>query len=139
MDLGVDIRIPERYIPDMGQRLRIYKRVSSAPDERKLQEIRDELLDRYGPVPESVENLLEYARLRREAVALRVLSIDRHRKFVHIKFDPGAHVNAETLIEFVKTEPETSFLPTGVLKVKPTSSGGRELLVEVRNLLMRLR
>jgi transcription-repair coupling factor (superfamily II helicase) len=138
MDLGVDVRIPEEYISDMGQRLRIYKRVSSAPDERKLQEIRDELLDRYGPAPESVENLLEYARLRREAVTMRVLSIDRQREFVHIKFDPGAHLKPEKLIELVAAEPQTSFSPTGILKVK-LSGRGRQLLAEVRNLLMRLR
>ncbi|MBI3951484.1 MAG: transcription-repair coupling factor, partial [Acidobacteria bacterium] len=138
IDLNVNIRIPEEYVPDMGQRLRVYKRISSAPDERRLQEICDELLDRYGPIPEPVENLLGYARLRREAVVLRVLSMSRQRESVHIKFDPQARVDLEKVIAFVSEQTQASFSPIGVLSFKPAASGGRALLAELKTCLMKL-
>src|SRR5712691_5760651 len=64
LNLGVDVAIPEDYIQDMGQRLRTYKRVSSARDEETLSSIRRETQDRYGRIPASVEELFAYARLR---------------------------------------------------------------------------
>jgi transcription-repair coupling factor (superfamily II helicase) len=138
IDLNVNIRIPEEYVPDMGQRLRLYKRLSSALDERRLQDIRDELLDRYGPIPDSVENLMEYMRLRREVVVQRVLSISRQRAVVHVKFDPQARVDIEKIIAFVNEATQASFSPQGVLSFKPAASGGRELLVELKTCLMKL-
>src|SRR2546425_3260994 len=64
INLGVDVAIPEDYVSDMGQRLRTYKRVSSARDEETLSNIGEEIRDRYGRLPESVEQLFGYARLR---------------------------------------------------------------------------
>ena len=58
LNLGVDVAIPEDYISDMGQRLRTYKRVSSARDEETLASIRTETEDRYGRIPESVDSCL---------------------------------------------------------------------------------
>jgi transcription-repair coupling factor (superfamily II helicase) len=58
LNLGVDVAIPDDYISDMGQRLRTYKRVSSARDDATLNAIRNETSDRYGRIPISVERLL---------------------------------------------------------------------------------
>ena len=58
INLGVDVAIPDEYISDMGQRLRTYKRVSSSRDEDTLTNIRRETQDRYGRLPESVEQLI---------------------------------------------------------------------------------
>src|SRR5437660_5155708 len=72
INLGVDVAIPESYIADMGQRLRSYKRVSSARDEEALSSIRAETEDRYGRIPEPVENLFDYARLRQAAETVEI-------------------------------------------------------------------
>src|SRR5215468_4513734 len=77
VNLGVDIRIPEDYIYDMSQRLRTYKRISSAESEEELTDIHAEIEDRYGPMSATIENLFQYARLRREASSLEIISIDR--------------------------------------------------------------
>src|SRR5438045_8130599 len=73
INLGVDVSIPEDYVSDMGQRLRAYKRVSSARDEESLAAIRAETEDRYGRIPESVESLFDYARLRKAAEMVGVI------------------------------------------------------------------
>src|SRR5216110_3046918 len=86
INLGVDVAIPDDFIEDMGQRLRTYKRVSSARDEETLSSIRLESQDRYGRLPESVEQLFGYALLRRFAENLAVLSIDKTTDGVALKF-----------------------------------------------------
>jgi len=58
------IIIPESYIYDPFERMRFYRRIASATEESELIGIRDELVDRFGKLPESVENLLKYAALR---------------------------------------------------------------------------
>src|SRR5262245_10453216 len=75
LNLGVDTRIPEEYVYDMSQRLRTYKRIASARSDEELWRIHEEVADRYGRLPESVENLFTYARVRREAEQLGIVSI----------------------------------------------------------------
>ena len=67
LNLGVDTRIPDEYISDMSQRLRTYKRIASSRTDEELARIKDEIADRYGRLPESVENLFLYSRTRRES------------------------------------------------------------------------
>lgn len=117
INIGVDVRIPEDYISDMGQRLRSYKRISSAT-EAELPGIYAELEDRYGRRPPSVDNLFNYARLRAYATKLGVVSIDREGPQIAIKWSEKARIDAEKLINFVSSNKEASFSPSGVLKVK---------------------
>jgi transcription-repair coupling factor (superfamily II helicase) len=138
VNVRADIRIPEEYVPDMGQRLRLYKRISSTKDEKRLAEIRDELLDRFGQLPPSVENLLDYSLLRNEAAALRVQSIDHNRDQCAIKFDANAQVNPEKLVALTTSRENVSLSPDGVLSLQVTSESG-EMLKELRNLLLELR
>jgi transcription-repair coupling factor (superfamily II helicase) len=129
LNLGVDVAIPEDYIQDMGQRLRTYKRVSSARDEASLQEIRAETEDRYGRVPVSVERLFSYARLRRLAEDIDMVSVDRTPDGIAMKFSEKARVSPEKLAEFVARHPGSVFTPNGVLRL----TLGDEALDDVLN------
>ncbi|MFP5263484.1 MAG: transcription-repair coupling factor [Blastocatellia bacterium] len=137
INLGVDIRIPEDYIYDMSQRLRTYKRVSSAESEEELADVHAEISDRYGPIPETIENLFEFARLRREASRLGVVSVDREGDRLAVKFSEQAKVNPDKLISLVSSGAAT-FTPSGVLKVALKSQEDAALFAEVRDLLNRL-
>jgi transcription-repair coupling factor (superfamily II helicase) len=117
INLGVDVAIPDEYINDMGQRLRTYKRVSSARDEETLSSIRNETRDRYGRLPESVEQLFGYALLRRLAEDLGVLSIDKTPDGLALKFSEKARISPEKLTAFVNAREGRAFSPTGVLKL----------------------
>ena len=57
LNLGISLRVDESYIPEENQRLRIYKKIAGAQDEATLTDVRAELEDRYGPLPESVPTL----------------------------------------------------------------------------------
>jgi transcription-repair coupling factor (superfamily II helicase) len=138
INLGVSIRIPEEYIYDASQRLRTYKRISSADSEEELADIHAEIADRYGPITETVENLFEYARLRREASRLGVVSIDREGDRLAVKFSERAKVDPDKLIAMVSAG-AASFTPAGVLKLKLASQDDAAVFEEVRQLLDQLR
>ena len=135
INLGVDVAIPDDYINDMGQRLRTYKRVSSARDEETLAAIRNETRDRYGRLPESVEQLFGYALLRRVAEDLGVLSIDRTPEGAALKFSEKARISPEKLMEFVNEREGRVFTPTGVLKLNLDDDEQDNLLDTVRGAL----
>jgi transcription-repair coupling factor (superfamily II helicase) len=140
INLRVDVSIPEDYIADMGQRLRVYKRISSARDEETLQAIRTETEDRYGRLPESVESLFEYARLRRTAEELGVVSIDRTSDGVAIKMTGKARVSPEKLLALVGERKEgANFSPSGILRLTLNENELEHLLTSVRQLLLKIR
>jgi transcription-repair coupling factor (superfamily II helicase) len=138
INLGVDIRIPEDYIYDMSQRLRTYKRVSSAESEAELADVHAEIADRYGPIAETVENLFEYSRLRREASRLGILSIDREGDRLAVKFSEAAKIDPDKLIALVSAG-VASFTPSGVLRIQLAAADDAAIFAEVRALLDRLR
>jgi transcription-repair coupling factor (superfamily II helicase) len=118
LNLGVDTRIPEDYVNDMSQRLRSYKRIASAKSDEELGRIHEEVADRYGRLPDSVENLFKYARVRREAEQLGIVSIDRVGEALAIKVGEKTRIEPQRLLQFMARNNSASFSPSGVLKLK---------------------
>jgi len=139
INLGVNVAIPEDYIQDMGQRLRTYKRVSSSRDEETLAGIRRETEDRYGRVPRSVEDLFAYARLRRLAEEIGVISIDKTADGIAIKFNENARIAPEKLAEFISRDGQSSFTPGGVLRMSLDDDQEDNELEVARATLLELR
>ena len=121
INVGVDVSIPKDYISDTSQRLRTYKRISSAGSEAELAAIHDEVLDRYGRLPEPVENLFEYGRLRRLAEEMLVVSIDRAKDGLAIKMSENVRISPEKLMVFLSDNEGASFSPSGILRVNSDS------------------
>jgi len=139
INLGVDVAIPEDYIQDMGQRLRTYKRVSSARDEETLRAIMAETQDRYGRVPSSVNRLFEYARLRKLAEETGVVSIDRTHTGLAIKLSEKARVAPDKLMALIARREGTTFTPSGVLKVDLSEEERDDVLETARGVLLEIR
>ncbi|MBO0724056.1 MAG: transcription-repair coupling factor [Blastocatellia bacterium] len=123
LNLGIDTRIPDDYIADMSQRLRTYKRIASARSDEELNRISEEVADRYGRAPAPVENLFSYARARREAERLGIMSVDRVGESLAIKLGEKARVEPESLLKLLGENKSASFSPTGVLKIKLDGAG----------------
>ena len=139
LNLGVDVAIPEEYISDMGQRLRTYKRVSSARDQVTLTSIRTETEDRYGRIPASVDRLFAYARLRKLSEDLGIVSIDKTPDGVAIKFNEKARISPEKLGEYITSHEGAVFTPNGVLRLVLTEDEQDNVLEVARDVLLRLR
>ena len=116
INLGVDVSIPKDYINETSQRLRTYKRISSAESEDEITRIHAEIEDRYGRIPRSVENLFAYARLRKLAERMAIVSVDRTADGVAIKLGGSAKVDPERLLTFVNENEGSSFSPSGILR-----------------------
>ena len=82
VSLGISIRIDDSYIPEENQRLRMYKRVAGAQSQAELNEVRDELQDRYGAIPETVLNLLAAGEIRLLCEQLGIATLERKRTAV---------------------------------------------------------
>lgn len=139
INLGVNVAIPEDYIQDMGQRLRTYKRVSSARDEGTLDDIRRETEDRYGRLPLPVDELFAYARLRRLAEEVGVISIDKTAGGMAIKFAEKARISPDKLRVLVSTKQGATFTPSGVLRMDLTDDEADSVLRVAREALLELR
>ncbi len=117
LNLSLDIRIPTDYIADENQRLRAYRRIAATHDADERELIAKELEDRYGPVPEAVQNLLEYAALKSAAEELGIERIDRRHGALQIKFHEQTRVDPVKLMNLVSRTRGAQFTPAGVLQV----------------------
>src|SRR5438046_391030 len=126
VNLGVDLKIDEGYIPDMNQRLMVYRKVAGTRTEKELEATLDEIADRYGPPTDSVLNLAEYGRIRIMADRLGVDTIDREGRLVVIRFRPQAKMDPLRLVKVVHEWPGAVLVPPVSLKLDLDATGTRD-------------
>ena len=137
INLGLDIRIPEQYIPNENLRLRTYKRIAGITNEKERDEVNNELTDRFGAPHSSVGNLLDYALLKGLAESLLISSIERRANEVAIKFHPETPLSPENLVKFIRSQKEGLRLdPSGTLWMRLDRRG--RVAESVRNVLLPL-
>jgi transcription-repair coupling factor (superfamily II helicase) len=86
IDIPVDAYLPDDYVPEEPQKLELYRRLGRVATQRELDAIRDEMLDRYGPLPASASRLLDVARLRLAAESVGITSVSREGPQLVIRF-----------------------------------------------------
>ncbi|MGH9406509.1 MAG: transcription-repair coupling factor [Terriglobia bacterium] len=118
INLGVDIRIPDQYIPDEGQRLRMYKRISGVAGSDGRAELESELADRFGSLPASVRTLLDYAMLKNRAERMLIQSVDRKLDDVWIRFHSETPVEPDQLTRLVRRRRDAILRPDGSLRFR---------------------
>jgi transcription-repair coupling factor (superfamily II helicase) len=89
IDVPVDAYLPSEYVPEEPQKLELYRRLGRVVTDDGLEEIRAELLDRYGAVPPPVERLLEVSRLRYRAEEGGILSVAHESGQLVFRFGPA--------------------------------------------------
>ena len=105
--------IPDSYLPNVNTRLILYKRIAAAQNEAELKEIQLEMIDRFGLLEKSTDNLFTIAELRLKARLLGIIRIDMRPDKGIIDFSSSTKVRAESLIERIKNEPEIWKLTSG--------------------------
>jgi transcription-repair coupling factor (superfamily II helicase) len=127
VNLRVDLRIGADYVPDMNQRLMLYRKVAAARRDEEIDRVLEEAADRYGPLPDSVLNLADYGRIRVMADQLGIDTIDREGRTVVIKFRPQAKVDPVHLVSLVRQRSDLTLVPPAALKLNLDGSGGQGL------------
>jgi transcription-repair coupling factor (superfamily II helicase) len=100
--LPVAARLPEAYVAVVSQRLVLYKRLAICRDDADVDRIRDELLDRFGPLPAETENLLEIIRLKILARRLGVVAVDVARGEIVLTAGENTNVDPQRLLNLLK-------------------------------------
>lgn len=90
VDVPVNVYIPASYIADESQRILFYKKMAAVRQNKDVDEIEHELRDRFGPLPEVVQNALWLLRLRLQAARIGVAEVKADKKWANIRF--ASHV-----------------------------------------------
>ncbi|ACO34679.1 MULTISPECIES: transcription-repair coupling factor [Acidobacterium] len=137
LSLGIPLRIDDSYIPEENQRLRMYKHIAGAQDERAIAGIRAELVDRYGALPTGVRHLLDAAELRIACEHMGVAQVDRKRDQIHLKFTEKASIDPGILMKLVSKNAKrgAQFTPQGVLRFPLSGTDPESIFTELRVLL----
>jgi transcription-repair coupling factor (superfamily II helicase) len=138
ISLGMDLRIPQEYIPSENLRLRTYKRISSVASEDEKQDVRKELEDRFGQLPKSVENLLEFALLKSISERLHIASVERQGSKLALRFHPETPLDPATLVKVIRSRKGIRLDPSGILwlelqRGEPVATALRRVLLALRN------
>jgi len=105
VDLSVPALIPDDYLPDVHNRLIMYKRIASAKDKEALRDLRVEMIDRFGLLPESVNNLFEVTQLKQIAQKIGIIKLDMNEAGGRILFNSKPNVDPIKIMGLVQQKP----------------------------------
>ena len=100
-DINVDVKvsafIPDEYIPQSSDKIMMYRQIASIENEEEYSKIVEELLDRFGDPPESVENLLDIALIKRWASDLGFSRIKETKEAIELRYEKFEQFSVEQL------------------------------------------
>jgi len=105
VDLGLPAVLPGDYVPDVHQRLILYKRIANASDADSLRELKVELIDRFGLLPPQTENLFNAMRIKQRCQALGIERLEIGRGGGRIVFSAEPKIDPMTIITLIQREP----------------------------------
>ena len=101
---GVPIIIPENYVADLGVRLGLYKRIGNLKTSEELNDMREELIDRFGQIPEEVENLLKTVEIKQICQLANIERVDAGARGILISFHKNTFKNVDKLMSFITSQ-----------------------------------
>ena len=101
IDLNVDAYIPEYYIKNEYQKLDIYKRIAAIESEEELEDMTEELIDRFGDIPKKVQQLLVIASLKSLAHSVYVTAIEQKGEEIRFTMYEKAKIDPSGIPKFL--------------------------------------
>ena len=102
---GIACIIPDTYLPDVHERLILYKRIASANNEEELKDLKIEMIDRFGALPDSTSNLFESSSLKNYSNHIGVLKINIYDDKAEITLNEKNSIDASKIINLIQTQP----------------------------------
>lgn len=132
ISLGLPVLIPEAYVRDLPVRLGLYRRIGALTSDNESEAMAAELVDRFGPLPNEVDNLLHVVALKRACREAGVEKIEAGPKGMVFQFRGNAFVNPSGLVGWLGTQ-------KGGVKLRPDHKLAivRDMAVEERIKLAR--
>ncbi|HEY9073177.1 MAG TPA: transcription-repair coupling factor, partial [Desulfobaccales bacterium] len=98
--------LPEDYVPDVQQRLALYRRLSGRLSPESIRELEEEFQDRFGPLPEEGRNLLEVVRLKYQLRQLGLKRLEVQDGFARLQFAQPERLDLQRLVNLLKSKPD---------------------------------
>jgi transcription-repair coupling factor (superfamily II helicase) len=137
--IGTSVLIPETYVADLPVRLGLYRRIAQLLDRREIDAFAAELVDRFGPLPPEVDNLLDIIAIKRLCRDAGVEKVDAGEKGASITFRNNRFANPAGLVDFLQQNAATAKLrPDQKLVVMRNWEDTRERLRGVSGILQHL-
>ena len=134
MRLSMKGYIPKEYISDLNQRLDIYKRIDMLERVEDVGRLKDELLDRYGSMPEPVDVLLSTVELKILSKNLKIEKVDMSGDIITLTFNKGTPISAERIMEFVKKDKRgIRFLSEDTIQLSISNGNWRKRYDDIKN------
>ena len=103
---GIACIIPDTYLQDVHERLILYKRIASAANIDELKELKIEMIDRFGPIPDQTNNLFESASLKIQSMEIGILKINIYDDKVEITLNEKNSIDTSKIINLIQTKPQ---------------------------------
>ncbi|MCW9698761.1 transcription-repair coupling factor [Avibacterium sp. 20-129] len=105
IDLRIPALLPDDYLGDVNMRLGFYKRIAGAENAQELDELKVELIDRFGLLPTPAKNLLQIAQLRLQAKLLQIIRMEATAQGGFIEFSPKASLDPTKFLQLIQQSP----------------------------------
>jgi transcription-repair coupling factor (superfamily II helicase) len=142
VNLGVPALLPEDYCPDVHERLSLYKRFAGTNDFSDLMGLREELVDRFGDLPDQAKSFYETHRLRLEMTGFGIKKIDATPASIQIQFIPNPPIDPMKIIQLIQSSKYIQLNGQDKLKILPQKEREFEKLEQrldsIRQVLRRL-
>ncbi len=128
--------LPDRYVEEQNERMALYRHLARIEDPADVDELEDEVTDRFGPPPPEAVNLLELTRIKLRATVLGIALIQFKTGRIVIEFQPGKALSPELCATLVETfEGRVLFKSGDTFGLTLTHRGGTDWVDEVGKLL----
>ncbi len=129
IDIHAPALIPSFYLPDVHTRLMMYKKIAAAKSREELELAQEEMIDRFGDLPDAAKTLFEIARLKLKIRSIGILKIDLGEKGGRIIFAKQANIDASIIIKLITEYPEIYKLDGSekLRIIKPFNDAGSKL------------
>jgi transcription-repair coupling factor (superfamily II helicase) len=138
VNLHVPALLPATYCSDVQQRLSLYKRLADADSREALDLLREELVDRFGELPEAARALLECHLVRIAARPLGVLRVDATHEAVQLQFVKNPPLDGAKVIDFVRARRNARLAGPDKLRIEAKMPAWQERAQAVRDILQQL-
>jgi len=138
INLHIPALLTEGYCPDVHERLMLYKRLANCENEDELRLLQEELIDRYGALPDQTLALIETHRIRLIARTLGITKVDAGRAAIQLQFMPNPPVDQIKIIQLIQKERTIKLAGPDKLLWQKNTATLQERLSALRDLFSRL-
>ena len=112
INLGASILIPENYVEDLSVRMSLYRRIATLMDKGEIESFAAEMIDRFGSLPDEVENLLQLITIKQQCKAANISHVEAGPKGVLVTYYNNTPHNPTALMQFIQDK-------AGTVKLRP--------------------